>query len=420
MKSIESLNYDFSLIYGEKNWTKWNNQFPILKNNEIVSWIQDKIQQYTQGGKNPVKFQLRNYVDALQKYCNHYDATPEELLKEELTDRNKRLQTYLTYLINGVDPKTNKPNNPVSIKNSYQAKIKSFFRSRGSIITYQLKTEKSGLNEDETNLNSKKINLIANALNSGEYRLILKLQALTGLRISDILEELTSGKYNIQEHQDENKEIRYYIKNFETQKEKVVIRYIFFPKELSDLFISVTNKSDLTEIDLTTLFISRTTKEKDKEKQKRIAKGSYLTRIKEVYKNLEFKGNLKTHTFRTWFRSQVKRSQVDNEFMEHLMGHEQSQLADAYNQDLKDIEWFLEQWLILEPFILINTKIVDKTNETIITLEQEILNLKKQQEIQLEKNLNLNEQLVIMVKDNAEIKKSVEEFKKYIKDQMKR
>ena len=79
-----------------------------------------------------------------------------------------------------------------------------------------------------------------------------KFQTLLGLRINDLLEELTSGKYEIEKYKD-----RYFIRNFLTQKEQVILNFLIIPKELEILIKSVMNIDDLTQLDLRKLFLTR-------------------------------------------------------------------------------------------------------------------------------------------------------------------
>ena len=63
-------------------------------------------------------------------------------------------------------------------------------------------------------------------LESGSYQLICKFASQTGLRISDILEELTKKKngkpkYIIEKYRD-----HYFVRNFETQKRNVILNYL--------------------------------------------------------------------------------------------------------------------------------------------------------------------------------------------------
>jgi integrase len=410
MKVIEKNLINFSEIYGKKKWDKWLKTYSILQNVDVLGWLHEKFENYTREGKDFKKFNINSYFRDLQKYCDYNEVdNASDLLNEDLDTRNARLRTYLSDLLS-------QGRSAVSVKNGYQAKIKSFFSSRGHSITYQLKSEKNGANKREIILNKEKILLLKNGLNSSEYQLILKIQSQTGLRIGDVLDEITSGKYSIEKYKD-----HFFIRNFETQKEKVKISYLFFPTELSDLFISVTNTQDLTKIDLSTLFYSRTTKLK--ENKKRILGNNYLKRIKEIGTELGFKDNIKTHTFRTWFRSQAKRAIPDDrEFYEHLMGHTQTNLSGSYNQDLRDIGWFYENWLIIEPFIMIDAKIVDKTNEEIVSLKEKIIQQEEQMKIVMKDNLKnkeenakmkelLNESLNIFENRLIELQKTIQKKK---------
>jgi len=94
--------------------------------------------------------------------------------------------------------------NPTSVKNSIQADRESFYSHRGAPISAGLDTMSSGVNANEHQLNKETIKKIVANLKIRQYRLVLKCQALVGLRVNDVLEELGSGKYknpeNIVDH----------------------------------------------------------------------------------------------------------------------------------------------------------------------------------------------------------------------------
>jgi tetrahydromethanopterin S-methyltransferase subunit G len=177
----------------------------------------------------------------------------------------------------------------------------------------------------------------------------------------------------------------YYISNFRTEKEKVVINYLFLPTELSKMIQSICNIQDLTQLDLKLLFLNRFD-------NNQIDEVNFIHRIQfvwfevngyEIDDNSDLDeirkkvGNVKTHSFRKFFRTMVKRANIDSEFMEHITGHTLVNLAGAYNRDLQNIEWYYNEWLKVEPFLSIDSEIVDKTSEKVKDLEKENQNLKE-------------------------------------------
>ena len=106
-------------------------------------------------------------------------------------------------------------------------------------------------------------------------------------------------------------------------KEGVKINYLFFPTELSNLIESIGG-------------IKLVTKSGNP-----IKSYDVLERIKSIVEEMGLEGNIKTHSFRKYFSSQVRKCrEVDIEFKEHLMGHKGQNLSRSYNNNLKDIEWF--------------------------------------------------------------------------------
>jgi integrase len=391
MQQIQSLDYDLSSIFGGDKIKKWNKSYPILKSNSVFRWIQDMIQQYCREGKEPSKFNITGYLKNLQDYCDFYEVEePNELLLEELDNRNTRLSKYLADLLS-------KGKNEASVKNSIQSNIKSFFSNRGSPITFQLKCLNAGINDKEIILIKNTIRLIEERL-TPQYKLIMKIQAQLGFRIEDTIEELSSGKYTIEKYGD-----HYFIRNFKTQKEGVVINYVFIPTELSLLLKSVNNCTDLTKLDLKDLFQS-----KFKDSESKIDQSNYLKRIKQILGEIGLEGNLKTHSFRKYFSSRVRESNVDIEFSEHLMGHMGQNLSQSYNNNLKDIQYYYSNWLKVEPNLLINSEIVDKTSDIVIELKKEFAEEKAQKDKIIESQ----------AKDILELKSSLielqQDFKKYI------
>ena len=109
---------------------------------------------------------------------------------------------------------------------------------------------------------------------------------------------------------------------------------------------------------------------------------------------LGFTDNLKTHTFRKYFRTSLKRSQVDREMMEHLMGHTGMDLSQAYNRDLADLPYFYQVWCEqVEPWILIDSVIVDKTNEEVVALKEANLALEARMDLVMHENLTMKNDL---------------------------
>lgn len=414
-KKLEDIKRkDLKEVFDTKKISNWLKKYPTLDNSEVSKWINTKMNKYARSGKDHKDFNVVSYISAFQSYCDHYKVEdPEELLKEDLDTRNERIVNYLGHLISI-------GKNEASVRNAYQSRIRSFYSCRNAPVTDGLDTMDSGVNHEEIELNKERIKYIQKKLEKPEYGLILKLQTGLGLRIGDVLDELTFlkqiknedgevieefPKYKIEKNE---KEKHYFIRNFWTKKEKVIISNMFFPTELSDMFKIIYGKeceNDLTKLDLTNILLTRGKALKDENgkimkdeetkktiikegSRKRISRIDYLARIKRITKELGILKNVKTHSFRKFFSGQISTvnltkyddqmgSELADKFKEHLMGHKGNKLADTYKQKLKNHNWMYKNWKHLENAISIDYEVFDATDEEIETLKQENKELKE-------------------------------------------
>lgn len=354
-------------IFGIKKFEKWLRNYPILNNQDVEKWLLGKIDKYTDEGKNAKDFTIQNYLSILQKYCNYYEAVnPTELLKENIDKRNARLKKFLRFLLTTEenDPKIaeigfKKKPNEVTVRNLLQSRIKSFYSARGSPISYNLKSKKTGENHREIILSKDIIRKIEKRLESRNYRLICKFESQTGLRISDIVDELTSGKYSFEKYME-----HFFIRNFVTKKRMVTINYLFLTKELEDAIKSTMAIDDLTEIDLTMLFETR--------KGTRINRSDYLKRLKDITNDLKIAGNMKTHLFRKYFISAIGKATnelSDPRILTHFEAQEAGFNDQSYLRIIKDIAQFYFEWKKVEHYISVDYVPIDLTNEKVKTLE---------------------------------------------------
>ncbi len=406
LKIEQEKEIDFKKIFGEHKKTGkffydiWLEKYPIFENKDIKAWIRAKLDNYTDEGKKPQKFSITSYLKPLYQYCifnrdeekNQKYCNPSDLLKEDIDTRNMRLKKYLMFLMDNEDDLKIKQlgftKNPSeeSIRNMIQGRIKSFYSQRGANISYGLKTVKSGANVDELVFDKEIIKLIQGKLESANYRLICKFESQAGLRIGDVLDELPKkikdkAKYKIEYYKAGK---RYFIRNFKSQKEMVIINYLFFTRELSELIQSITGINDLRKLDLRTLFISR--------QGNRINADNYRERLKQIAKELKIDGNIKTHGLRKYYETQLNILN-NNRFKIHLVGAEPNYRDEVYDNNLKNIKWFFDNWLKAEKVICVDCIIVDETNVKIIELETEIANLKKQKEIAIKENVEMMERV---------------------------
>jgi len=372
IKAISKVN--LGEIYGKDKIDAWEERYAVFNNEDVKKWIESKIRKFSKKGKNPKKFSITGYLNELNKYCKFYKCeNPTDLLEEHIDDRNERLMNYLTEMI-----KLGK--NEVSVVNNWQARIKGFYSARGSPITEGIESFSAGLNKDEMIFERDDLKLFIAKLHRPEYRLLMKTQALLGLRVDDVLEELTSGKYKIEKYKK-----HYFVRRFVSQKWNVIINFMFLPSELTTLMQSVYN-TDLTKLDLTTLFQTK--------KGTRIKQYDYLDRIKAIGKELGITQNVKTHCVRKYFDSSLEDTKdVKEWFKEHLMGHKAKDLSESYNTKLRKIDYFYEKWLNVEKSICIDCEIYDATNEQIVELTKEMANKEEQIKILVKQNLKFEKQM---------------------------
>jgi len=347
-------------------------RYPFLNNEDVKKWINAKLNKYSRTGKDPANFKITSYLSSFQKYLEFYDIkNPSELLEENIDDRNNRLLHFLGELIrSGV--------NQVTVRNNYQAMVKSFYSSRGSPLSDGLPTMDSGINRNEIELDKDTIIQIANKLERPEYKIILKCMALLGLRISDVLEELSAenngqAKYTLRKYED-----HYYISKFWTQKEDVIINFLFLPRELEKLLSATYSVKNLEELDLRTVLKTRNGTP--------IKTYDFLERVKLIAAELGITENVKNHSFRKYFSNQISSinllkynakigADFENIFKEHLMGHKSNDLSKSYKQKLTNIAQYYELWKPIERAICIDYEIIDITPEEIRDLKARITDL---------------------------------------------
>lgn len=101
-------------VNGEGKQIKgWKDRYPLLwQSNDVQVWINAKLFRFMAKGKNPNKFNVGNYVSALMKYIAFHNSTIEQLLEDELDQRNMKLLQFLNAMIKNGE-------NPVSVLNNY-------------------------------------------------------------------------------------------------------------------------------------------------------------------------------------------------------------------------------------------------------------------------------------------------------------
>ncbi len=410
---VKSKVIDLNKIFGIKKIEKWLKDYPIFKIECVKKWIIDKIDKFTDEGKDAVKFAIASYLKPLYQYCLYNKVNnPNELLNEEIDQRNLRLKVYLKDFLMNPNGKLEdykkigfrtQPSE-VSIRNNIQSRIKSFFSNRGKPISYNMKSKKSGANIRELTLTKDIIKKIQSKLESPNYRLICKSESQLGLRISDVLEELTNGKYIIEKFKD-----HYFVRNFETQKRKVIINYMFFTRELENTLKAITGLDDLTKCDLTKLLLTRN--------ETRIKQNDYLQRLKEIVKELGIKGNIKTHAFRKYYIGAIGKCAnrlEDPRIITHFEGHEASYTDQSYLRMIKDIETYYNEWLKTEICVCIDCIAIDKTDKEVLALKENNIKLEQRLEKVLKEKIAFETNIKEEINNLKENTKSKSEEKTII------
>jgi len=237
--------------------------------------------------------------------------------------------------------------------------------------------------------------------------LICKFETQTGLRINDVIKELTNGKYTIELYHD-----HYFVRNFRTQKETVIINFLFFTKELADLIQSVSGIDDLTNLDLSTLFLTR--------KGTRINKADYLSRLKVIISELGINGNIKTHALRKYYNSQLSKNRKkldDDRILTHWEGREAPYTDQIYLRHIKDLDFYYTEWKKLESEVCIDCIVYDKTNVEIKNLKAQYDDIIKQN-IEKDKEIaqlrSLEKKMLVMDKNFDKILKVLDDKEKKI------
>ena len=231
-------------------------------------------------------------------------------------------------------------------------------------------------------------------------KLILKLAGLNGLRISDILLELPTTikygnpKYKIRHSKEHD---CYYIEKFKTRKERVEIRYLVLHSEVCELLKVVSQKHELTEIDLSMLFKDQNGL--PKYKNEKTLENSIRNRLRKIGVNLGYltltkqfdeQGNpitkrlngrdveistsdhtLGFHNFRKYYTSELMKLDFPAYIRLHMEGHAQdSKITTTYAQSLQDLGFMMEYWNKAFVKIVCSTEIRDHTDSKTLELER--------------------------------------------------
>jgi hypothetical protein len=217
---------------------------------------------------------------------------------------------------------------------------------------------------------------IFQAIPNLQYKLIFLFLQISGWRINDILLHLyesdknNNAKYQFKLYKSKTElEGYYYIENFITQKWLVQVNFLFLTHELEDMLKIVYNIDDLTKLDCRKLFLNKF--------QHRISMTDFQKSIKDICQKLGINGNFKDGCIRKLVKNLTKRAGL-GDFGEHLIAHTQDELTNVYFTDLKKIDFFFKEWKKLEPSIVLESKVVNISNDQIEKQQIEIESLKLQ------------------------------------------
>ena len=191
-----------------------------------------------------------------------------------------------------------------------------------------------------------------------------------------------------------------YIEGF---RQKVKIKYqIFFNSEsciLIDLYLKERTQRNEIITDDSWLFVS------DKiidGKSRKIKSTAFSHNLKEVCEKLDL-NNITPKSFRRWFKSELRRSGIDREIIERMMGHK-TQVSAKYEEMFEDIDEFVNEYI--------------ENIEPITSLGNGTTKQMKEQSVRIEKIENQNkfliEQLAEVQKENQEFKSTLQIVQDYL------
>ena len=100
IKLEKTTEYNLEDIYSKKLYSKWVEKYPIFLNKDVMAWILDMIDQFTNEGKEASKFAITTYLNPMNQYCIYYETdNPSLLLEEDIDQRNLKLKSFLKYLL---------------------------------------------------------------------------------------------------------------------------------------------------------------------------------------------------------------------------------------------------------------------------------------------------------------------------------
>ncbi|MHA1360497.1 MAG: tyrosine-type recombinase/integrase [Candidatus Helarchaeota archaeon] len=376
---------------------------------QIHSYLGDSIEDYYKGiqrikNKSRSKnFRIFKYLQCFAiftKYLQDTGISYEDLKKLSYNDRNLIYGNFIDALEKGeitqeIGKRKGKPYSLSSIRNVFQSRVQACLRfldlrveqPRKSVITGTTKNYKNKV------VLTQEINrLIYDRIESKPMKLLFIFQLNTGLRFSDLQED-----YRI--YEDANG--YWYLKDVNTAKEEVTIPFIPLSKEFKEMTLKYSGKEPRTTKDL---FKSRNGTP--------ISIQSYNQRLDAILHELiklgllEENTTISSHSIRKFYYNQWLRT-GDIQLAEYMMGHSTGiTLGIVYSQ-----YQILEKYQEIEPYFLVSTTIIDRTDERIDELTREITQkdeqiqkltqaLKKRAEQLAQLNLKLNE--IIMTEQKQE------------------
>lgn len=391
----------------KSSFVKPKKDFSFLMESE---YVQKWVLNYTEP-------QRQARLGILGKYCVFLDKTADEIIVEhhkDITQANpldisdiskKQMRAYFLYLSGNKNELNDKINEKgISVNSARQyvySKIASYFKRNNVPVIFQkgeIPTEDNAVNEKvwrngevRISKDEKKecMKRIKETLNLIRDKTILLCKISSAMDDVDLF-NLKVGNYKRGYYQDLGIS---YIEGF---RQKVRIKYqTFFNSEsciLIDLYLKERAQRNEIITNDSWLFVS------DKiidGKSRKIKSTAFSHNLKEVCEKLDL-NNITPKSFRRWFKSELRRSGIDREIIERMMGHK-TQVSAKYEEMFEDIDEFVNEYI--------------ENIEPITSLGNGTTKQMKEQSVRIEKIENQNK---FLIEQLAEVQKENQEFKEIV------
>ncbi|MFX1294094.1 MAG: tyrosine-type recombinase/integrase [Promethearchaeota archaeon] len=333
-----------------------------------------KCMQYIKNKSRSKNFKHWQYLQCFGifiKYLQKLGYSYKDFQNLSYEDRNLIYSNFINALENGeitqeVGKNKGKPYAKSSIRNVFQSRVQAILNKALNLRVRQPKfSVKTGTTEKHKNkivLTQEICKMIYDRIESKTMKLLFIFHLNTGLRFSDLEQDFRIH---------EDSEGYWFLEEVETIKDEIFIPFIPLSKEFKELTLEYYGKKPpSTDI----LFKSRNGTP--------IARRSYNLRLEAILEELielgiiEENTTISSHSVRKFFYNQWLRI-GDVQLAEYMMGHTRGiEIGLVYSQ-----YQIMEHYKQIEEHFLISTTIIDKTDEQIEELKDQM----KQKDIQIEK-----------------------------------